>query len=126
MNMNVIKLHHYAVTAPGVVLKEMINFYDDILGLKAGYRPDFGVRGYWLYAGDQPILHLLEDDNRIQNEKGFFDHIALRCSELETTKAKLDAADVSYTEFGISDLNQIQILITDPAENTIELNFLNQ
>ena len=33
-------------------------WYTRILGLKKGYRPPFGVKGAWMYAGDFPIVHL--------------------------------------------------------------------
>ncbi len=35
------------------------NFYVGILGLKEGYRPPLGFPGTWLYAGAQPVLHVV-------------------------------------------------------------------
>ena len=35
------------------------NFYCGILGLKEGYRPPLGFPGTWLYAGAQPVLHVV-------------------------------------------------------------------
>ena len=34
-------------------------FYVGILGLKEGYRPPLGFPGTWLYAGPQPVLHVI-------------------------------------------------------------------
>ena len=55
-------IHHVGITAPAEVLEEVVSFYDTVLGLKPGYRPEFGgIGGYWLYSGDHPMIHLLED-----------------------------------------------------------------
>ncbi len=123
--MSVKRIHHYSISAPASVLQEMVDFYGDILGLKAGDRPDFGIPGYWLYASGEPILHLIEDENRLKTEKGYFDHIALRCENREGIRARLDASNISYSdfEFPVGDTIQAQIVITDPAENSVELNF---
>lgn len=122
--MSVQRIHHYSISAPAKILSQMVDFYSDILGLENGDRPDFGVPGYWLYAQNEPILHLIEDSNRAGNAKGYFDHIALRCDHIDAVRSRLDAREVPYTEFTVSDVGQTQIVITDPAENSVELNFL--
>jgi len=38
-----------------------LDFYENLLGLKVGYRPDLGFAGAWLYAGDTTVLHLYFD-----------------------------------------------------------------
>lgn len=38
----------------------MIKWYDEVLGLKEGLRPDFKIPGAWLYAGDVVVVHLIE------------------------------------------------------------------
>ena len=124
--MSVQKIHHYSISAPASVLQDMVEFYGEFLGLVPGDRPDFGIPGYWLYASGEPILHLIEDENRSKTAKGYFDHIALRCEDREVIKAKLDSGNISYSdfEFAVGETVQAQIVITDPAENSVELNFL--
>ena len=117
-------IHHMGITAPAAVLDEVVAFYDDILGLKPGYRPEFGgLRGYWLYSGDRPIIHLLEDPNRGGEKSGHFDHIALRCQDLEAVISKLDEHDIKYGQLETKEVNQVQLFITDPSGTAIELNF---
>ena len=93
--MSVQKIHHYSISAPASVLQDMVEFYGEFLGLVPGDRPDFGIPGYWLYASGEPILHLIEDENRSKTAKGYFDHIALRCEDREVIKAKLDSGNIS-------------------------------
>ena len=38
-------LDHINITAPKVVIDAVRQFYMDVLGLKDGFRPDFGVGG---------------------------------------------------------------------------------
>lgn len=124
--MSVQRIHHYSISAPAQILEDMVQFYGDILSLEVGDRPDFGIPGYWLYAQGEPILHLIEDENRAESPKGYFDHIALRCENRDKIRATLDQKGIAYSEFEfpVGDTGQAQIVISDPAENTVELNFL--
>jgi extradiol dioxygenase family protein len=81
------------------------------------------VSGYWLYSGDQPMIHLLEDANRQGEKSGFFDHIALRCSGLTEMISTLENNSIDFFRFESKETSQIQLFISDPSGTTIELNF---
>ena len=49
--------HFNIVISPSQV-EDTLRFYKDVLGLKEGFRPTFGRPGWWLYAGDHPVLHI--------------------------------------------------------------------
>jgi hypothetical protein len=51
---------HYNLRAPHALLETLRAFYSEVVGLTPGARPAFTSFGYWLYAGDEAVLHLSE------------------------------------------------------------------
>ena len=124
MSENSVCIHHAGITAPAEVLEKLVTFYGNILGLTPGFRPEFGgLHGYWLYSGNNPIIHLLEDQNRSAERSGHFDHIALRCEDLEGVITRLNDHEVPFGQIETAEVNQVQLFLTDPAGVSIELNF---
>ena len=57
MTLAIKRLDHVNVRTAN--LDAMIEWYGDMLGMKTGPRPDFSFPGAWLYAGDDPVIHLV-------------------------------------------------------------------
>jgi catechol 2,3-dioxygenase-like lactoylglutathione lyase family enzyme len=119
-------LDHYNIRAPSPLLEALRDFYAATLGLRVGPRPRFRTHGYWLYAGEQAVLHLSgtrADEVREVGVTPTFDHVAFRCDDDAAMRATLDAAGIPYAVEDAPERLQRQIFFRDPAGNGIELNF---
>jgi catechol 2,3-dioxygenase-like lactoylglutathione lyase family enzyme len=95
------------------------------LGLRVGDRPPFASRGYWLYLGEQPVLHLVQrpDGQPHHDDAGNVDHIAFAATDLEGTRRQLAEAGLPFREAIVPRDGSIQIFVRDPDGITVELNF---
>src|SRR5271170_2208369 len=96
------QLEHFTLACSD--LERTRAFYCDVLGLRAGPRPQLPFDGYWLYCGDQPVVHLggADDIKRISGRAdhgastGALDHIAFRGREAAATIASLKDYGIAY------------------------------
>jgi catechol 2,3-dioxygenase-like lactoylglutathione lyase family enzyme len=123
-------LEHFTITCAD--LERTRDFYRDVLGLAEGHRPNFNFAGYWLYAGDIPVVHLTDEKGAIVENRGGprgnantgrLDHIAFRGRDAAATIAKLKANNIAYRENEIPDARLHQIFVRDPNGIMIEMNF---
>jgi catechol 2,3-dioxygenase-like lactoylglutathione lyase family enzyme len=99
-------------------------FLEGLLGLKAGYRPPFGFPGFWLYAGDQPIVHLIPGDGTpaARNSEGI-DHVAFRLDGYDEFRGKLDIEGIPYSTMDLAELGERRLFVRTPGGTVIELVF---
>ena len=120
-------LDHVNLRAPAALIERLRCFYIDIVGLQEGPRPSFrsGSRGHWLYAGEQPLMHLSisADGDGSPQRSGWLSHFAFACDDLAGTRARLDAAGIAYRVDIVDSPSQVQLFLTDPAGLGVELNF---
>ena len=121
-------LHHFNFRAPAAELRALRDFYCDVVGLLEGARPAFRVPGYWLYAGDAPILHLSQMPAgqslpEVPQRQAALDHVALRCSGLDAMLERLRAHGVDYSVSQVPATGDTQVFFTDPSGMGVELNF---
>lgn len=124
--MTAVAFNHFNLRAPRPLLDALRDFYSDVVGLQPGPRPSFRSFGYWLYLGDQPILHLSEAGPEEQRTTGVataFDHVAFTCVERAAMEDKLKRMGVAYEMAHVPGTQQVQLFLTDPAGNGVELNF---
>ncbi len=127
--MRVSGLNHFNITASPPLIEQVKQFYLDIIGLTIGPRAHLDHEGYWLYAGEVPILHLSACQNIEQvalSQKGYFNHISLSCVGLQAAIAKMIATQTPYQLIQLSDIHQTQIFLKDPADIGVELTFFDE
>src|ERR1700710_2910658 len=130
MPMPVEMLEHYTIRCAS--LERSCDFYRDVLGLAVGDRPNFPFKGYWMYLGGVPIVHLVDraesdarDGPHVGIDTAAFDHIAFRGIDIEATRATLLAHNLKFREAGIPGGRLQQIFAPDPDGILFELNFRN-
>lgn len=103
------------------------DFYRDYLGLTAGPRPPLGFPGYWLYTGDDAVVHLVPKANGVgggpSNDTGNFDHIAFTAHDYEGFRTLLKKRGIKFREQDVPETPMRQIFFEDPNRVMIELNF---
>ena len=102
------------------------DFYVRILGLRVGDRPPFTSTGYWLYLGDDPVLHIVQktpDEPASAHTTGAIDHVAFRGVNLGETRRALIGEGLEFEERVLPRDQGVQLFVLDPDGIRIELNF---
>lgn len=122
--MSLTRLNHVTVRTDDLDCTR--DFYQDLLGLKVGARPPLGFPGYWLYAGDDPVVHLVPKNNGIgggsSQDTGNFDHVAFT-NDLNGTRERLKQRNIKFLEQRVPATPMCQIFLEDPNGVMVELNF---
>jgi len=118
-------LDHVNLRAPAELVERLRRFYIDIVGLHEGPRPGFRSHGYWLYAGQQPVMHLslASNGDGEPQRTGWLAHYAFDCDDLAGMRQRLDTAGVPYRMDVVDQRHQVQLFLADPAGVLVELNF---
>ena len=116
----ILGMNHFTAMAKDPVAT--LDFYERLIGLKVGPRPDLGFPGAWLYAGDTAVLHLYFERPIPDPPAGVIDHMAFTASNLKTVKATFDA--VGYpNKLPHRPQGPWQLFCLDPSGAKLELNF---
>ena len=106
-------------------LDEMIEFYEDVLELRNGWRPPFSFPGAWMYLGDLAIVHLVHCDKEptAPADDLKLEHFALRASGLTDFLDKLQARGIAYSVDEVPDYDRVQVNFHDPDGIHIHVDF---
>ena len=117
-----VRLDHTAINTTD--LDASIAFYEHYLGLRSGWRPDFGFPGAWLYPedGDQAIVHLVGRDEA-KGPGGMLDHVAFRGVGLAAYLDKVRAGGGWFRVAAVPGTPLTQVHHRDPNGVKIEVTF---
>ena len=137
--MSVKTLDHWSISSKR--LEDSRRFYEDILGLEVGFRPKLASTGYWMYAGDNALIHLVKDERENldgtpvpagQGTKedmvnaGIDNHIAFTIADPGEIVDRLKDRGVGYWDRDLTDRGLYQIFIKDPNGVILELNYYSK
>ncbi len=120
--MGVSALHHLNIRTTDVATTQ--KFYEDILGLYVGPRPDFPGAGIWLYSGDHPWVHVSMAKNASGESDGQddgFGHIAFAVDDLKAMMDKLEERGIEHDLHASPNRQLAQLFFHDP--NGVHLEF---
>ena len=124
--MPVSNLDHINLRASRELLDQLRDFYCHVVGLSVGSRPAFSDHGYWLYAGEQAVVHLsVADAGDVYpaDVRSTFAHVAFACSDRASHEHRLEESGVKYDVAVVPTLGLTQLFFQDPAGNGVELTF---
>jgi catechol 2,3-dioxygenase-like lactoylglutathione lyase family enzyme len=133
--MTVQALEH--VTIRCAQLARTRDFYVELMGLTEGDRPAFPFRGYWLYLGGIPVVHLVEASDsagawgrdivipQAEEGTGSLDHVAFRGDDFQAMRTRLQKAGVTFKERVVPGGRLSQLFVPDPEGVLVEINFRN-
>src|SRR5947207_7960118 len=107
-------------------LDDTVRFYQEILGLENGARPNFSFPGAWMYSEGRPVVHLVDiapTDEPQKPDSGVVDHVAFVCSGFTEMKQRLTGKGVAFESREVPGGALWQIFVRDPNGVMVELNY---
>jgi len=124
MGMSVGVLDHFNIRTRK--LDETVRFYQDILGLEKGARPNFAFPGAWMYSEGKPVVHLVDisrTDEPQKPDSGVVHHVAFASQGFAGMKQRLEAKGTAFDFRQVPGGDLWQIFVDDPNGVMIELNY---
>ncbi len=126
--MPVSQLEHFTIRCSDLDMTR--DFYRDILGLEVGPRPPLPFKGYWLYVGGVPTVHLVDaseaatmgGDRDTYEHTGSIDHVAFLGDDFESFKSLLQQKDLNFETMSFPGFMD-QVFISDPDNVLVEITF---
>ena len=128
------KLEHYLVLSNNIDATR--DFYVEVLGMQAGFRPPLGFPGHWVYIGDTPVIHIAEWPTYTAHSKakgkhvsaqaegtGPVDHIAFGAQDYDSVLERIRKYGVPVQENNNPGNIVRQLFLFDPNGVKIEINF---
>jgi len=124
MGVSVGVLDHFNIRTRN--LAETVRFYQDVLGLESGPRPNFAFPGAWMYSEGRPVVHLVDISPTSEVQKpdsGVVHHVAFVSRGFAGMKARLAAKGMAFDARQVPGGELWQIFVRDPNGVMIELNY---
>ena len=124
MGVSVGVLDHFNIRTRN--LADTVRFYEDVLGLEKGARPNFAFPGAWMYSEGKAVVHLVDISKTEEPQKpdsGVVHHVAFASYGFDGMKRRLEQKGMAYDSRQVPGGDLWQIFVNDPNGVMIELNY---
>jgi catechol 2,3-dioxygenase-like lactoylglutathione lyase family enzyme len=107
-------------------LTETVRFYESILGLEKGPRPNFAFPGAWMYSEGKAVVHLVDiaaTDEPQKPDSGVVHHVAFASTGFDGMADRLKSRGMPFEARQVPGGELWQIFVNDPNGVMIELNY---
>ena len=107
-------------------LADTVRFYEDVLGLEKGARPNFAFPGAWMYSEGKAVVHLVDISSTTEAQKpdsGCVHHVAFASRGFDGMRQRLKSRGMSFDARQVPGGDLWQIFVNDPNGVMIELNY---
>jgi catechol 2,3-dioxygenase-like lactoylglutathione lyase family enzyme len=107
-------------------LGDTVRFYEDVLGLEKGERPNFTCPGAWMYSEGKPVVHLVDispTDEPQKPDSGVVHHVAFISTGFAGMQQRLASKGMKFDSRQVPGGDLWQIFVRDPNGVMIELNY---
>jgi catechol 2,3-dioxygenase-like lactoylglutathione lyase family enzyme len=107
-------------------LGDTVRFYEEVLDLKNGDRPNFAFPGAWMYSEGKPVVHLVDiskTDEPQKPDSGVVHHVAFASRDFAGMKRRLESKKIAFDSRQVPGGELWQIFVNDPNGVMIELNY---
>lgn len=103
-------------------LDKMVDWYERVLGMRSGDKPDVPQTFAWMYVGNKPYVHIVEVKSVKPIENPTLEHFSFSAKGLKSFLELLKREGVSYETIRVPNVN-IQVNVFDPDRNHIHIDF---
>ncbi len=124
MGMSVGVLDHFNIRTRD--LAATVNFYQNIMGLEKGPRPNFAFPGAWMYSEGKAVVHIVDiskTDEPQKPDSGVVHHVAFVSRGFDGMKHRLSSKGMPFDARQVPGGELWQIFVNDPNGVMIELNY---
>ena len=121
-------VHHLNIRCAVSDLPAIEKFYDELMDLKKGDRPNFPNPGIWLWHDNHPLIHVsarCPDGFLQEKHHGSVDHIAFGMSGASEFRERVRKLGLTFEEQNVPNAG-FQIFLKDPIGTVLEFNFPNE
>ena len=124
MSVSVGVLDHFNIRTRN--LADTVRFYEDVLGLENGARPNFAFPGAWMYSEGRAVVHLVDISATSEPQKpdsGVVHHVAFASRGFDAMRSRLKQKGMGFDARQVPGGELWQIFVHDPNGVMIELNY---